>query len=365
MVRVGIGNHIAFLRRSCYYQDAAFLKGCFAMLFHDANAPVPEAAPLVLPTGLPLLRARLSLRLLAEARLPAYKGGMFRGGFGYAFQRATCPQPCWGHTDQCPHELICPYRWVFEAPRPSGVEKLHDLQDVPRPFVLDLPADRRTQYRAGEVLEVELTVIGRGIDYLPYFIFGFGQFAQAGLGAQRAPARLERVEALNPWQPVGTVIYQDGRMLPDVPLPLLDGAQIATRAAALPNDLRITLTSPTRIKAQGTFLTTLDLPALVRGVCWRIYALALFHGEAWWYEYRGLVERARAVTVEQAQFRWEEWERESRERRRMELGGIVGSALLRNVDADLRTILLAGSLVHVGKACVFGHGAYQLSAEKA
>jgi hypothetical protein len=28
------------------------------------------------------------------------------------------------------------------------------------------------------------------------------------------------------------------------------------------------------------------------------------------------------------------------------------------VPPDLRTVLLAGSLVHAGKACVFGHGGY-------
>jgi hypothetical protein len=42
------------------------------------------------------------------------------------------------------------------------------------------------------------------------------------------------------------------------------------------------------------------------------------------------------------------------------LGGLLGSAVLHNVSPDLRTVLLAGSLVHVGKACVFGHGGYAL-----
>jgi hypothetical protein len=42
----------------------------------------------------------------------------------------------------------------------------------------------------------------------------------------------------------------------------------------------------------------------------------------------------------------------------MTLGGLLGSAVLRGVSLDLRAVLLAGSLVHVGKACVFGHGGY-------
>ncbi len=52
----------------------------------------PPTGPFTLPESLPLLRARVTLRLLEDAALPPYKGGMLRGGFGYAFKRASCPQ---------------------------------------------------------------------------------------------------------------------------------------------------------------------------------------------------------------------------------------------------------------------------------
>ena len=114
---------------------------------------------------LPLLRARMTLRLLEDTDLPEHKGAMLRGGFGYAFQRASCPEGCWGRSDACAAVTLCPYRWVFETPRPPGVEPLHDLQDIPRPFVIEPPADGRTRYAAGDALEFGLVLIGRGIDY--------------------------------------------------------------------------------------------------------------------------------------------------------------------------------------------------------
>ena len=47
-------------------------------------------APTILESlDLPILRARVTMRMLADAALPAYMGGMLRGGFGYAFQRAS------------------------------------------------------------------------------------------------------------------------------------------------------------------------------------------------------------------------------------------------------------------------------------
>jgi hypothetical protein len=121
----------------------------------------------------------MTMRLLADARLPAHKDALVRGGFGYAFQRATCPERCWGHARECVSETICPYRWVFETPHPPGVAQLHDLQDVPRPFALRLPRDQRTSYRAGVALEFELIIIGRGLDYLPYFQQGVETWGRA------------------------------------------------------------------------------------------------------------------------------------------------------------------------------------------
>src|SRR5205823_10603773 len=211
---------------------------------------------------LPILRARVTLRLLDDAPLPAYKGAMLRGGFGYAFQRAACPQPCWGRSQSCAVATLCPYRWVFETPHPPNVPHLHDLQDVPRPFVIEPPMDERTQYAAGDVLEFGLTLIGRGIDYLPYFIYGFEQLGKMGLGRHHTQARLERVEALRPWQPIGHVVYQNGHVTPDVDdLPLIDAQDIAVRASVLPSDLYLHLHTPLRVKSGGALLRVLNLPA--------------------------------------------------------------------------------------------------------
>ena len=175
---------------------------------------VPPVSPLV-GLDLPLLGARVTLRLLEDAVLPSYKGGMLRGGFGYAFQRASCPQVCWGASHSCAVSTLCPYRWVFETPHPPGVSHLHDLQDVPRPFVIEPPIDDRTRYAAGDPLEFGLVLLGRGVEHLPYFLFGFEQLGRMGLGRVHARARLERVEALAAWQVVGPVIYQDRRVLAD------------------------------------------------------------------------------------------------------------------------------------------------------
>lgn len=329
------------------------------------EAQASDPRPPLLPTGLELLRARVTLRMLDGTTLPAYKGALLRGGFGYAFQRATCPPACWGYSRICPVPTVCPYRWVFETPHPPDVAHLHDLRDVPRPFVIEPPLDGRTSYAAGDPLEFGLVLIGQGIFHLPYFLFGFEQLGRAGLGREHAKARLERVEALQPWQVTGKVIYQDGQVLTNgLDLPLLDGATLAEGAMLLPEDLQLRLHTPLRLKAQGDFLRRVEPAALVQALCWRLNALATFHGSGpWGVDYRSLVGQARAIAVEQEQVSWVDWERTSTRggrQQKMKLGGIVGSAVLRGVPPEVRVVLMAGSMVHVGKACVFGHGKYEL-----
>ena len=320
---------------------------------------------------LPILHTRVTLRLLESTTLPPYKGALLRGGFGYAFQRASCPQPCWGHSKGCAVGMICPYRWIFETPHPPGVQQLHDLQDVPRPFVIEPPLDHKRQYAAGDALEFGLVLIGRAIDHLPYFLFSFEQLGRMGLGREQARARLERVEALRPWQPTGVAIYQDGRATAEAAWLrgatdsyVYDAAIVEARAAQLPANLRFTLSTPLRVKSRGSFIETLDLAAIVQAASWRLNALATFHGGGpWEVDHRALAEQARAVAVEQVRVRWVDWERTSTREsqpRTMKLGGIIGSAVLRGIAPELRALLLAGSLVHVGKAAVFGHGRVEI-----
>jgi hypothetical protein len=327
--------------------------------------PTGTPAPVRLPADLPVLRARVTLRLLEDTTLPVHKAALLRGGFGYAFQRATCPQPCWGQSDQCATDTICPYRQVFETPRPPDSDCLRNLRDIPRPFVIEPPTDGKTRYGGGDSLEFTLVLIGRGIDFLPYFLFGFEQVGRMGLGKQRARAQLERVEALRPWQPMGRVIYQDGEVLTSAePLPALTADIVTARAYTLPADLRLVLRTPLRVKARGDFLQQIDPAALVQTICWRLQALAAFHSSSpWEADYRPLVDQAREVVVAEEQVGWADWTRTSTRggaAKKMTLGGLLGSAVLRNVSPDLRVVLLMGSLVHVGKACVFGHGEYTL-----
>jgi len=331
------------------------------------GAPILPPAQTASFPPLSVLRARVTYRLLEDASLPAYKGALLRGGFGYAFQRASseCPRSCWGDAEHCGSALVCPYRQYFEPERVAEGGPLHDLQDIPRAYVIEPPLDDKRQYAAGDTLEFGLLLIGRAIAVLPNFLYGFAELGQAGLGRDLAKARLERVEALQPFQPVGVTVYSDDKLCHLVDPPTHNIAELPVHAAQLPADLRVKLQTPLRVKAEGRFIEQFDLRAVVQATCWRLRALSTFYSDTpWSFDYRPLAAMARAVRVERANVRWVDWERTSTrgdERRQMKLGGLVGSVELREVPAAVRAVLLAASLLHVGKAYVFGHGRVHVS----
>jgi hypothetical protein len=101
---------------------------------------------------------------------------------------------------------------------------------------------------------------------------------------------------------------------------------------------------------------------LIRAILRRVSSLYYFHcGEQWQADYRGIIAQAQEVKTTRAQTQWVEWERYSaRQDKKIELGGFVGEASYAGEVESFLPLLLTGQLVHVGKACVFGNGKYEL-----
>ena len=324
-----------------------------------------DQAPFALPPSLTVLHLRLTLRLLTAGHLPAFKGALLRGVFGYALQRIACPSICHEAVARCTAQVLCAFRGFFEAERPAGVLAPKGQDSAPRSYVIVPPADLRTQYAAGESLEFQMLLIGSGSASLLTVLRGWEAVQDFGLGTDALRVRLERIEALHPWQPVGVPIYQDGRIINQLSLPEYQPPAVQAYAAALPPDLCLHLTSPLRIKYQAHILRHFDLAALLSAAGARIDSLAREYGAGpWAYRYGQLVAQAPQIKVEPRGLRWVDWHRTSTRGaapEKMALGGVVGDVVLRGVPPDARAVLAFGSLIHVGKSCVFGHGGSTLT----
>ncbi len=313
---------------------------------------------------LKIAKYRFVLEPIEPMNLPPYKGATLRGGFGQAFKRMACSRPQPGGTCQgCSEWDRCAYSYVFETPVPPDSEVLRTHAAVPRPFVFEPPLDDKTEYGLGDELAFGLVLIGRGIDYLPYFILAFKALGDVGLGRGRARFRLKQVWARDPLGPWETLIY-DGPSDALRNVEMTAGiTEIEQAAAELPDhELSVCFLTPTRLKHGGKIARELVFDVLVRALLRRVSSLYYFHcGERWEADYRGLIELAQKVEMVESAAQWQSWERySSKQDRRIEMGGLVGKMRYAGPLAAFRCLLVLGSVVHVGKGCVFGNGQYEV-----
>lgn len=318
-----------------------------------------------------LARFRLSLRPRETLLLPVYKGSALRGGFGQVFRRLACLGTGLGF-GECLLGARCPYHYIFETPPPAGSVVLDKVPTAPQPFVLEPPLETKRVYEPGEELSFHLVLIGKALDYLPYFIYAFDELGRVGLGRGKGKYTLEAVAWLDE---AGTAVpVYDGsrKVLTDsfhalslsqlsVPSPPL--SQLSTPDSSLsPFSVSVSFLTPTRLKYENQLATDCEFHVLFRNLVRRIALLDYFHcGGEFPPERREFVEQARAVETVASDLRWVDWERYSnRQQTRMRLGGFVGQVTYRGDFTEFLPYLLLGTYTHVGKGATFGLGAYRV-----
>jgi hypothetical protein len=259
----------------------------------------------------------------------------------------------------------CPYAYIFETSPPSDAEVLRTHSDVPLPFVIEPDTrDKRTTYRPGDTLNFDLVLVGKAINYLPYFIVVFRELGKEwGLGRGRGKYCLHQVEAVQSLSGDKERIYSaTDEMVCHSELEV-SFQDIERRAEEMPADqVTLRFLTPARIKHQGRFTSQPAFHVIVRNVLRRVSSLYYFHcGEQWEFDYRGTIERAKEIRSTELNTRWVDWERYSgRQKTRMKMGGFVGEAVYKGDLTEFRPLLVLGQLVHIGKACVFGNGRYEI-----
>jgi len=304
---------------------------------------------------------RFDIEAIDPLSLPAYKGSTLRGGFGYAFKKMVCIERDWRKCTPCRLGNTCPYGYIFETSVPADSQVLRNLREVPIPFVIEPAMDEKTTYQPGDRLRFDVVLVGRAINYLPYFILGFQELGRAGIGKPRGKYVLQRISAVHPWQRTSELIYDGvdvkvgGRDLS------VTHADVMEHAGTLPAEqLTLHFLTLTRLKHRGKFVRRPEFHVIVRNLLRRISSLSYFHcGQLWETDFRGIIAAAEEVEATDVDVEWVKWERYSgRQQRRINLGGFVGQATYQGDLKPFRPLLALGELVHVGKATVFGHGQY-------
>ncbi|HID92868.1 MAG TPA: CRISPR system precrRNA processing endoribonuclease RAMP protein Cas6 [bacterium (Candidatus Stahlbacteria)] len=302
-----------------------------------------------LPKNLRITTFAFTLTPLEEIILPAYAGAAIRGGFGYAFKKIACvsrEKDC----NTCMLRGKCIYSYTFESPTDN---KGH--QYVPQPFVIE-PPEMGGKFVGEDELVFRLTLIGKAIEYLPYFIYTFEELGQVGLGKGRGRYKVVKVTSN------GKTIYSGESKTLENKEDMIRRAVDFERISSKCNQLTINFLTPTRIKYRGKLTKDINFEILMKSLLRRISLLSRYHcDEKWRVDFNSILSEAKKIETKAKQLNWYDWERYSkRQNTRMKLGGFLGKLTVAGDLNSFMPILKVGEYIHVGKATTFGLGKYKV-----
>jgi len=297
-----------------------------------------------------------TLRADNDAQLPPYLGSTLRGAMGKAFRSGACmtkAQNCQG----CMFASQCAYAYIFETSREQvdGEKKKVASLYIPHPFVLEPTLGDKTHYLKGDTLQFKVVLIGKGIQFLPFFIAAFGQAGIEGLGAGRHRFHLVSVEQQSEEEKVS--LWDGGNQMLTQPITrIFSNGQTGETV----NDITLDLQTPLRIVDGGRLSADLSFNLLMRSIFRRLDILGKIHGQgALQIPYRDYLSRADEVKMwkEETQLNWQDWERYSnRQKCSMKMGGLCGRLSYKGDLSIFMPYLRMAQVSHVGKGTVFGLG---------
>jgi len=298
---------------------------------------------------LPLLKVRICARLPDEAAVPRFLGSAWRGLIGWELVRLVCPFDRRPRCGQCPINDHCPYFLLLEKR-----STLPGLLNAPRGYVLYCFKDGNSL----NVIELEITLFGSCIRFLPVLAMALFKGQESGLAAGRYPYEIISFERISRRGESTQLNFdQEGYVFAGRPALLRECLEPSNRSKC-----RVRLATPLRLRRAGKYLAEFDLPFFLATIARRIEAInCLFHsGKPLGKEIWGQLQQwFNSKTECEAEVRWVDLERYSnRQRRKVPMGGIIGDVFLG--EQEIFEWLAVASLIHVGKGAAMGLGKVEI-----
>jgi hypothetical protein len=322
--------------------------------------------------GFPLtaVRLRFDCRALTDLELGGLRAGIrLRGALLTVMNRSICalsPFPPGERLRLDPnHVANCPVCWLqLYEPRRGQARRAFALQPP-----LHIPA----RLPAGTAFSFVISLLGEGINYLPYFVLAVREMGEVGVGKGRGQFTVQAVvaefsESQNEpiWQAQEAVLRLPDRAITHAQMRLAVAARLR---AGLNGSDRLSLSFPTplRIVHEDRLLKTPQFEALFDALLKRLDELAGLYAGGYQrpYEERTrLRQAARQVTLLEHATEWVELSSSSsRTGRETWISGLVGRAVYvapPGVWDDLLEWLAWAEVVQVGKDTVKGNGVVQI-----
>ncbi|NOX36042.1 MAG: CRISPR system precrRNA processing endoribonuclease RAMP protein Cas6 [Calditrichaeota bacterium] len=204
---------------------------------------------------------------------------------------------------------------------------------------------------------LNLILIGKAIDYLPYFVYCFQRMGKEGIGRDAGKFSLEEVRAVSADGKKQRVFHiGDQVLVHHVPRIELD----AFRAQLLPQATLQFLT-PTCIKQNGKVVEQLTFSVLLKAILRRYHRLRFNHDDGQREDFSIDWEAAERIAVVHQEIEFQRFRRYSnRQGRPVPMEGFVGKVIFRGNLTPFYPWLKIGEYLHIGKGATFGMGWYRV-----
>lgn len=242
---------------------------------------------------------------------------------------------------------------LFDPPPPADPLAARRVQKPAPPFVIRFSAPAGRDYAAGDLLSLDLLLIGDGLPWLDDILEIVRSFAAGGLAEGRVAGAVQSVDALAPdgsWQS----LWRSGRPLP-VPAPPLVGFDRWLDLCRLSHaPLLLDFVTPTRLVADGRVLRRPGFMQLFPFFLRRVTSVLQCHCDLELSDdLTDYFRAARSVEGRWLASRWEDW----RPAGGQLVGGFTGRMAVEGEALDeLSWILLLGGLLGIGKGAASGSG---------
>ena len=303
---------------------------------------------------LPLILLEYTFRAQDDMILPNYTGSALRGVFGSSLRRICClarQENCGG----CRLITTCPYAVIFESK--AGLKNRYV-----NPYVIEpLPFGKRL-IKKGECFSFRKILFGREIKQLSFIILAWVKGMQGGMGRTKSRAELVQIVQHHPERDIYLYGGDDSQ---------LDNAE-NLYPIEIPEGIKaveIQIQTPLRIQREKHPITPAEITAgdFVSGLVRRLELLYTSHTDLppFWGEKARILAEAKELTMAKKNLHWQDWTRWSgRQKQHISLGGIIGTFELIGEMRSIIPLLMAGSMVHIGKSTVMGLGKYVLTVKK-
>ncbi len=287
-----------------------------------------------------------------EIYLPSFKGATFRGVLGTVLKEVA---------EKAGHSAV--YEYIFDTPNDG---RLRDVSGdkAPRPYILEAPITFKRKYYPGELFSMDLILVGKAIEYIPYLVYIFDEAGHSsGIGKWRSSGfgnyQLLKVTCFNNESEI--VYYKDEKILVEnvfSPCSLDKNINIPQENSLL----IINFITPAHIvydsaEIEKTKNHPFTFPAMIQSLLWRIYLLYGFHQSQDVPEYQKIP--VRELEIVNKNLTWEKFEHFSnRQYTGVPIVGFRGSVVLQGDWQQYLPLLKLGEIIHVGRETTFGLGKY-------